>query len=159
MIRAWLGLLSLLAAPVAPAGEILDDSASPRQQFELRLSWARIDPFSDDIAAVNRVIGHVDDVEVRLDTSAYVGRRARIFLMLPDLISGLDSTEGVTLRWRARGDFLAGHTTPGQRALLFEGVIEDEVTSDVLSYTLELDARHLTGVLRLEPVFEIEVEP
>ena len=108
---------------------------------------------------MNRVIGHVDDVEVRLDTSAYVGRRARIFLMLPDLISGLDSTEGVTLRWRARGDFLAGHTTPGQRALLFEGVIEDEVTSDVLSYTLELDARHLTGVLRLEPVFEIEVEP
>lgn len=142
----------------ALATEVLDDSGSPRQQFEVHLNWADVDPFSDDPSALSRVVGHIDDVEVRLDTSAYVGRRARIFLMLPDLISGLDSTEGVQLSWRARGDFLAGHTTPGQPALLFEGVIEDKVTSDVLSYDLELDARHLTGVLRLEPVFEIEAE-
>ena len=147
----------LLCAPWAWA-QILDDSASPKQQYNIELEWQNNgNLFALSERELNQLIARVPNAEVRLNTRDFVGQSARIFLRLPQQIKGLGNSAGLKLEWRTRGNFLAGHTTPGNRALIFEGRVSDPLLIEFFTFTMNLDSRSLTGALRFEPIYEIEL--
>jgi hypothetical protein len=108
----------------------LDDSLSPVQTHPVDLAWRPSDVmravdalFAGAPDALPAVTGHVPNVEVRLDTRAFVGRPARIYLTLPMPGSGIGGTLDLELRWETSGPFLAGAVRPGQSTLVFEGTL------------------------------------
>ena len=154
---ACVPLYIVLAYNAVTYAEILDDSQSPRQQFNLQFRWD-FDERVFDLSAdeLNQMVGELNNVEVRLDTSAYVGRSAQIFLRLPDQINGLRDSSGFTLQWVTRGVFASGQTQPGNQALIFDGQVTEDVMIEFFDYTMRVDARKMSGPLRIEPVYEIE---
>jgi hypothetical protein len=149
-------MTGLLAMPLQ--AERLDDSLSPRQQVNIDLEWKhRNSPDELDEKEFNAVIAHARNIDTRLDTSGFVGRKARIFLELPVQVRGLNNPERLLLTWTTSGLFQDGEVTPGNRRLIFEGRITAAVMRDIFNFTFEADARFLTQSLRLEPVYEIEV--
>jgi len=154
-------LLVLLCLPGLQSqvlAERLDDSLSPRQQVDLDLVWqypGNPDALSE--AEFNSLTAQARNLDTRLDTSAYVGSEARIFLELPILVRGLGNPSSLALSWTTGGLFNAGRVTPGNRQLIFEGRITQPVMRDTIPFPFELDARYLHQPLRLEPVYEIEI--
>ena len=140
------------------AAEVLDDSQSPRKQFNFRFEWAN----KGDLSALSKdefflLEAHIPDVEVRLNTSNYIGKKARIYLALPSQIDGFNGSRGFSLAWKTTGIFASGATSPGNRALIFEGLIGSSLLTDFFTFILKLDANRLTGKLRYAPIYEIEL--
>lgn len=153
---AGAGLLLCWCA-ACPAGEPLDDSLSPRVRVRVDAEWvhdARLHRLTD--AQLHRRVARVPGYEVRLRTADYVGRRARIFLVLPASQRGLRRPDSLRMRWRAQGRFESGTATPGQRALLYEGVVAEPVLSDVLDIEILFDTRDVAELTSLEWGYEIE---
>ena len=140
------------------AAEVLDDSQSPRKQFNFRFEWAN----KGDLSALSKdefflLEAHIPDVEVRLNTSNYIGKKARIYLALPSQIDGFNGSQGFSLAWKTTGIFAAGATSPGNRALIFQGLIGSSLLTEFFTFTLKLDANRLNGKLRYAPIYEIEL--
>ena len=156
--RPVLILLCLAGLQGQALAERLDDSLSPRRQVNLELQWkyqGNLDSLSN--VEFNAVTAQARNLDTRLDTSAYVGSEARIFLELPILVRGLGNPSRLLLSWTTGGLFNTGRVTPGNRTLIYEGGITQPVMRDVITFTFELDARYLHQPLRLEPVYEIEI--
>lgn len=155
---ATAGGLALLLVPWAAwAAEVLDDSQSPRQSYQVQLEWAYSgDAASTDRDTLQKMTAVVPDVEVRLNTSPYVGQSVRIYLALPIQIRGLSGSDGFALAWTTRGTLYSGSTTPGNRALIFEGNLDAPQLIDFFTFTIDADASRLNGELRYAPIFEIE---
>jgi hypothetical protein len=158
-LNRLLPVLFCLAGLQGPVlAERLDDSLSPRRQVDLDLVWTHqgnTDMLSD--AEFNSLTAQARNLDTRLDTSAYVGSEARIFLELPILVRGLGNPSSLALSWTTGGLFNAGRVTPGNRQLIYEGPITQPVMRDSMTFIFELDARYLHQPLRLEPVYEIEI--
>ena len=140
------------------AADVLDDSQSPRKQFNIKFEWAN----KGELAALNKdefflIKEHIPDVEVRLSTSKFIGKKARIYLALPSQIDGFNGNQGFSLTWKTTGIFASGATSPGNRALIFEGLIGSPLLTEFFTFTLKLDANRLTGKLRYAPSYEIEL--
>lgn len=158
LIRSTIILLCLAAMQGQVLAERLDDSLSPRRQVDLDLEWKyQENPDSLSDTEFNTVTAQARNLDTRLDTSAYVGSEARIFLELPVLVRGLGNPSSLLLSWTTGGLFNAGRVTPGNRTLIYEGSITQPLMRDTITFTFELDARHLHQPLRLEPVYEIEI--
>jgi len=139
------------------AAEVLDDSQSPKKQFNVRFEWER----HENLASLSKdeyflLKAHIPDVEVRLNTLKYIGKQARIYLALPSQIDGFSGSRGFSLTWKTTGIFASGATSPGNRALIFEGLIGASLLTEFFTFTLKLDANRLTGKLRYAPIYEIE---
>lgn len=146
-----------LAAALPVAAARLDDSLSPRQDVDVIIDWRHRDNLENlDEEQLNALSATARGVEVRLNTAQYLGRRARIYLVLPVVIRGLDDPGGLRLSWTTHGVFADGTVTPGTRALLFDGVIDRQVMIDILDFTLDLDARTFSEPVNFEPEYEIE---
>ena len=146
------------SAVPAAAQQRLSDALSPRQRVNAQLDWTERFPrrgMHPD--KLNAMTASAPGVELRLDTAAVQGRRARVFLVLPLDIGGLRSPNGLRMEWKGRGRFLDGSAIPGQRTLLFEGDINAPVLQGFLDITLHLDARDVTLPFTCEPVYEIEL--
>lgn len=140
------------------AAEVLDDSQSPKKQFNVRFEWEK----KENLSSLSKdeyflLKAHIPDVEVRLNTSSYVGKKARIYLALPRQIDGFNGSQGFSLTWKTTGIFTSGATSPGNRALIFEGLIGSSLLTEFFTFTLKLDANRLTGKLRYAPIYEIEL--
>lgn len=157
LIRGLLLLGSLLSATVHAVR--LDDSLSPQQQLNLQFDWktSSIDVDKLDDTEIHRLIANASNIDTRLDTSDFLGMEVRIFLSLPILIRGLSNPQSLIFSWTTNGLFLDGQLTPGNRQLIFEGVVTTPVMIDNFNFTFELDARDLTQTLRTEPVYELEI--
>ena len=154
MLLIW---IMMGAAMDGGAVEILDDSLSPRKQYADQFEWAN----PGDGANLSReafflLRSKASGVEVWLDTTRYEGRRSRIYLRLPQQIIGYNSTEGFLLSWVTDRIFAPGSVRPGNRALLFDGVIETALMVEVFTFTLEVDAAFFDGTIKYAPIFEIE---
>ena len=157
-VRSWLLLMYLAGISLAVHGEPLSDALSPRQQVDLDLVWKRQNNLESlDDSAYNTVIARARNIDTRLDTAAYLGSRARIYLELPIQVRGLANPASLELSWTTNGLFSPGRVTPGNRQLIFEGTIKDKVMRDIFDFSFEVDARFLTQTLRLEPVYDIEI--
>lgn len=147
---------SLMAGPLQ--AERLDDSLSPQQQINIEFDWKHHNAGDDlDIKEFNAVIARARNVDTRLDTSDFVAMQARIFLELPIQVRGLNNPQRLAVSWTTNGLFQDGEVTAGNRRLIFEGRITEPVMRDIFNFTFEVDARFLTELLRLEPVYEIEI--
>lgn len=154
-------VLFVLSWPMtAAAQQRLDDSNSPRQQVTAELEWAH--PMTSgmlrDFSAerFNAVKARVRNLDIRLDTSRYVGSTARVFMTVPLPVKGLRSSSSMRIDWQADGVFEDGTLVPGSRALVYKGPIRDKELRSELDMTVSLDAREVTGELRFDPMFEIE---
>ncbi len=140
------------------AAEILDDSQSPRKQFTFKFEWAN----KGDLSALNKdefflLKAHLPNVEVRLNTASYMGKRARIYLALPQQIDGFNGSKGFSLRWKTTGLFAPGTVILGTRALIYDGLIKSPLMIEFFTFTLKVDANCLMGKLRYAPIYEIEL--
>lgn len=160
MISIRVTLLTMLLTGsvfLARAGEILDDSQSPKKQYSVQFEWA----YKENLSALSKdefyqQKAYIPNVEVRLNTAGYIGKKAKIYLALPQTIDGYNSTEGFLLTWETDRIFASGGTLPGNRALIFDGKIDYPIMADLFTFTLKIDASYLTGKLRYAPIFEIE---
>jgi hypothetical protein len=78
---------------------------------------------------------------------------------VPEFVAGLRAPNGMRLEWTSRGSFLAGSALPGQRTLVYDGVVQRPVLHETLDLSVFLDARYLDRGLRFDPTFEIDVVP
>ena len=84
IVGCLLVLVLLGGIPIsALCTEILDDSLSPQKQYSVQFKWAHggniIDLSQEEFFLMKST---VSGVEVRLNTSAYEGKRARIYLLV-----------------------------------------------------------------------------
>ena len=149
-------VLACLALPAARAATRLDDSASPRSRVDVTSRWLHTQEGLTDPAQLNAMVAEVRNLEVRLNTSAYVGKRGRVYLTVPASTPGLQSPSGMRVEWRTRGTLIAGSALPGTRSLVYDGPITRALLADFMDFSLFLDARFVQAGLRFEPVFEIE---
>jgi len=158
MIARTLALcLGVLSGSPTAGAERLDDSASPRQRVEATVEWfaeASPEDLSED--EFHTVIARVSGVEVRLDTSPFAGREARIFLRVPVQVRGLRSPNGMRIDWRTQGLFADGSVVPGNRTVIFDGVVPATTMADIFDFVLYIDSRELFPPLAFEPIYEID---
>lgn len=161
MTRLLNGLFigSLLAVTPLAAQQRLDDSLSPRQQVRANIEWAPSlqvlarGVLPDEI----KLRGVIQNLDIRLDTSAFVGQQARITMKIPLPVQGLANPAGMRVEWTTGGVFQAGEIVPGTEALVFQGLIKDDVLRDVINMQILLEPRAINGNVQFEPVFEIEL--
>lgn len=152
VLFALIGAVFTFGAQATP----LDDSASPRQRIEAKPRWQYQGEDALSPERIGRMVVDVPNLEIRLDTSGWRGRHARIYLTLPPLIPGVNAPEGLRAEWRARGVMQAGSIMPGGRVLIFDGLVERPQTVEFFDFTIYLDTRFTQRGIRFEPKFEIE---
>jgi len=158
LIRSFtIVLLTLLVQPVL--AETLDDSLSPQQQLNLNFEW-KMPLYSGpaDDRNLTAVVAHASNVETRLNTARYLGQQARIYLELPINVRGLRNPDSLRMSWTTNGLFSDGSVTPGTRQLIYQGMINARVMRDIFNFSFEMDGRDLNQTLRLEPVYDIEID-
>lgn len=132
----------------------LDDAASPMQRVEpLRVTLNRtlLDAEPPTQASI-----HFGWVTYRLNTSAFVGRTARIYFVVPALIANLHAHSGLRVDWRGRSQFTAGSARPGERVQVWSGVVRDRLMEEQMELTMNAELAALQGRVGFESYFEIE---
>jgi hypothetical protein len=138
----------------------LDDAASPRARVDVTPTWLETDSDEASDDEVNTLIANVPSVEYRLNTATFLGKNARIYLALPQSVTGLKSVGGIRAEWRTRSNlFLSGSVLPGARALVFTGKVTGALTTVVFDYVISIDSRAMLRPLEFRPHFEIEITP
>ncbi len=146
--KLWaLGFGLALAANALGATFLVDDSRSAVLDANLPLQWRSQSPANGDHA-----VQGVTRVQVRLDTSAWVGKSARIYMALPAQPIGL-----VTARWQTQGQLLSGQLNSGQRGLVWSGPVPKGLLEDVMTVTITSDGRLLSTAQLLRFYFEIDL--
>ncbi|MGB7931434.1 MAG: hypothetical protein WCH04_04310 [Gammaproteobacteria bacterium] len=148
-----------MALAQASLAELLDDSLSPQQLLNLNFDWK--DPLYSGPANDSNftaVVAYAYNVETRLNTAKYLGQRARIFLGLPINVRGLRNPDSLRMSWTTNGLFSDGSVRPGNRQLIYQGTITENVMRDNFNFTFDMDGRDLNQTLRLETVYEIEID-
>lgn len=152
-----LALAVSAAASTASAQKIarLDDSGSPRAQVHADFRQAQMVDSQTLLLPFGRV-------EYRLATAPYVGRQARIYYVIPLAVAGLRSPSGLQMQWRG-STLQDGMGRPGDRVLVWSGVVRTPWISDTFDLQLRIDPRQLQlgrgGSLSFESYFEIETQP
>ena len=92
------------------------------------------------------------DVRIVLDLKAWVGKPARIYMVMPPL-----PQSSLTVQWVTQGTLLAGRLSGGQRQLVFQGAVPGARLEDTLHVTASADARDPVTPSQVNFRFEIEV--
>jgi len=141
----------------------LDDSASPRSRVPARMvvgDDGRPLPNSRGNVSITLKFGAVD---YRLATAPFVGRHARIFYVVSPFVAGLASPDGLRIDWRGLGAFASGSARPGERTLVWSGVVNSAWLNESLDVTMHLDPRQYRPrrqtPFAVDSYFEIETLP
>lgn len=153
-------LLSLSSLAVTAR---LDDSASPRSQVQPQLVLSDEGrPLTDSFNARTAIVKY-GRVDYKLATAPFIGKQARIYYVVPAVISGLRSPTGLRVDWRGNGLFANGSAYAGERRLVWSGVVREPWMSEGLELALQLDLREFqlprNGQIGFESYFEIEALP
>lgn len=164
--RALLALLLPLLWVTNPCDAAvlrLDDSASPHSRVPARIVLGDDGrPFAHGRgnASITFKFGPVD---YRLATAAFVGRRARIFYVVSPFVAGLASPDGLRIDWHGLGTFASGSARPGERTLVWSGIVNKAWLDESLDVTMHLDPRqyrpHRQVPFAVDSYFEIETLP
>ena len=158
-MKHWAAAALVFACSVQAATVRLDDSASPRRHLDLQPRWLHEEGVIGSVERLNAMVANVPAVEVRLNTKPHVGKRGRIFLVMPPAVPGLASSGAMRLEWRTRGLFQEGSALPGEKRLLYDGPISQPTMTEHFDFSVYFDARHQSGPLRFDPAFELELLP
>jgi hypothetical protein len=148
LLHALLFSCAMLSSPWAAAATFLvDDSQSQVLEPNLGLRWRSISPSSGD----HQVQGSTR-VQVRLDTRAWAGKTARIYMALPSQPGAV-----VQAQWQTQGPMVNGNLSSGQRSLVWSGTVPGALLEDVLTVTVQADGRLLSAPQLLRFYFEIDL--
>jgi hypothetical protein len=146
--RHLLWVLACLATWPTQAGTFLvDDSASQVMEPNVGLRWRSLAPTQGDHSVQGQT-----RVRVRLDTRAWQGKTAKIYMALP-----AQPSASVQAQWEALGPLQAGQLRSGSRGLVWAGVVPATLLEDTLTVTVQTDGRFLNTSQALRFYFEIEL--
>ena len=145
-----------MSPPVHAVTQRLDDSQSPRQRVESPIVKFNKTPY-DDTSPTHADI-RFGWVEYRLNTARYVGKSARIYYVVPMNIANLASPRGLRVDWKTRNGFAAGSARPGDRVLVWSGVVKSAMVEDSFDLSMTAELAYVRGRLGFESYFEIEVQ-
>lgn len=156
--------IALLAAPVHALTERLNDSSSPRNRVDSSPMFNEQGvPINQNVLEPLPTVGIVkfNRVEYKLATAKYAGKQARIYYVIPQFIQGLRKPTGLRVDWRGGNIFASGSARPGERFLVWSGIISNTYMSDALDLTMRIDLQEMQtrpgAGLSFESYFEIEV--
>lgn len=157
--RIIAGALAILASLPALAGQRIESQYYPGPNLDLQSRWLLAAPqrLRAEPALRSVYVAESPFTEMRLLVPpSWVGKRARIYLLVPGQVIGMSGQAGFEAEWRTQGVFLAGKSRPGDRVLFYEGTVRGTPLRDFIAYTFKVDARYASGPVRFEPVYEIE---
>jgi len=159
LLRNLLLVAGLAPLAAAAQGE-LSALPSPTQEVRAELDWAvpvtALKGAARSGREVDALVARVPQLDLRLDTRRLQGSRVRIYLRMPSAIQGLKGAAGLRMTWTGDGRFEDGVLVPGDRALLYAGTIEEPELRGILHVEFDLDAASVSGLVRFDPVFEVE---
>jgi hypothetical protein len=168
-VQALAGLALLLCMASAVQAQVyrLDDSASPRSRVNPR--WVTgpdgraLSDANPRLPAPSSATVKFGRIDYKLATANYMGKKARIYYVVPAVIEGVRSPSALQVSWPAATLFAAGTARPGERAVVWSGTIAQAWMADALDVTMQINLRELrlpaNGQLGFESYFEIEVLP
>lgn len=150
---AWLalGAATLWGTPGLAAGwatYLIDDSMSQTQAPSAALRWRNPLPSRNTLDQLEATM----QVRVVLNVSPWVGKQARVFMVMPSL-----AQSSLAVQWTTTGLLAPGRLSGGQRQLVFQGVVPGARIEDTLRVTVLADARDAATPTRVNFTFEIEV--
>lgn len=126
----------------------LDDSGSFALQPTVQMQWRSAMPRTLGPATEARV-----QVQIRIDTRAYVGKQGNIYMVLP-----LDPGPQLSAEWQTQGRLLPGRVISGQRTLVYAGPITTVTLEDQLTVLFRSEADWQGSTRRLSFHFELDTE-
>jgi hypothetical protein len=153
---AW--LVGFLVCFAAWGGERIEVQYFPHPNLDLQAHWAQpiLNSHADPELA-DRIVAESPFTELRLHIpTRLVGQQVRIYVTIPISVQGIDDTTGLDVEWKTQGTLRPGRARPGDRLLLFQGVVKDALLRGFIAYTFNIDARFVQGPIRFEPTYEIE---
>jgi hypothetical protein len=145
-----LGCLGLTLVPPALASHRLDDAGTHAVPPNVQMQWRSVGAIG--VGSARHMEAQLT-VAVRLDTRPHAGRVGRVFLVLPH-----DGGASLLAQWGTRGRLLPGRITPGERTLVYQGVMPNNTLEDQLTMALVADGAWMAGSRRLEFYFEVDIE-
>ena len=142
-------LWAAAAGPAAAATYRVDDAASLPSETTALLRWRSVAPSR----ARDDLLEGAVAVVVRLNLAPWLGRNARLYIVLPEQGTALTRAS-----WSTQGRLLAGEISPGQRVLVYQGPISNPVLEETLTIQLDADGNRMSGTQRLKFHFEIDTE-
>ncbi|MDR7150009.1 hypothetical protein J2W49_001964 [Hydrogenophaga palleronii] len=145
-----LSALALLAT--APAGanpQRLDDSLSHTVPPNVQMQWL---PIPRDLRGTAAMEAWVT-VNIRIDTSEWVGRSGRVYMVL-----SRDEVSPVEAVWTTQGRLQAGRVVSGERALVYAGVLRGATLEDQMQVRLRSNADWQSQTRRLNFHFEFDAD-
>lgn len=126
----------------------VDDSMSQVQAGAAPLRWRHALPSRTEANLLDATV----DVRIVLNLSPWVGKPARIFMVMPPL-----PQSSLSVQWTTMGTLLPGRLAGGQRQLVFQGVVPGARLEDTMHVIASADARDAATPPRVNFTFEIEV--
>ncbi|TWO66167.1 hypothetical protein FN976_26710 [Caenimonas sedimenti] len=149
--------------PATSAPVRLDDSASPRYRVGAQVVLAENGRRLAEMPLAKTAEVRFGRVDYKLATAAYLGRKARIFYVVPANVPGLRAAQGLRADWRGLGRFAGGSAFAGQRQLVWNGTISEPWMVESIELTAHVDLQQVRwardGHFAFEAYFEIEVLP
>jgi hypothetical protein len=151
-VRATLLLLCCWACAAQAQPIRLDDSGSHTVPPNVQMQWRHVLGSSLAAPSLTSQMEAALRVAIQLDTQAYAGRNGRIYMVLP-----ADGGPPLQLQWRAQGRLLPGRLNPGDRALVYQGVLPGPKLSDQLQLQVLADGEWASASRRMTVFFELEL--
>jgi hypothetical protein len=150
MLVLWIGagLCAPLCFGAGWATFAVDDSMSQVQAPAAPLRWRTPLPSKSESNLLDAAV----QVRIVLNTSPWVGKQARIFMVMPPL-----PQSSLSVQWMTGGILQPGRLTGGQRQLVYQGIVPGPRIEDTMRVAVVADARDPVTPQRVNFTFEIEV--
>jgi hypothetical protein len=155
--------LCLLPTQSRAISERLDDTASPRNRVVSQTVLGDQGQLLAHTASGTLVTLKFGRINYKLATAKFIGKRARIYYVVPLAITGLRSPVGLKVEWRGHGIFSNGRARPGERSMVWAGTVHEAWMTEGLDVTMQVDLREINlppgANFGFESYFEIETLP
>ena len=136
----------LLSAPALAETHRLDDLGTYSVPPAPSLQWSAWQTSGKHSVMVGQF-----ELHLRLDVSAWMGRRVRIFMRLPK-----DQESVLELRWESGRTITGGQVASGRRTLIYSAEIRSPHIEDVVDVHVRSAPDWAGSSRRLDVVFELE---
>ena len=136
------------ATSAATRTYVVDDSQSRVEPISPVLRWRTPLPLRGAAPMLDALL----NVRVVLNLAPWVGKSARIYMVMP-----MSNPSSLSVEWTGAGNLRGGRLSSGQRQLVYEGIVTAPRLEDTLKLRASVDARDTTTLPPVDFRFEIEV--
>ena len=126
----------------------VDDSLSHTEPPSAALRWRAPLPTPGTAPMLDAFL----NVRIVLNLAPWVGKSARIYMIMPPV-----PQSSLSVEWVGSGTLQGGRLSGGQRQLVFQGVVAGQRLVDTLKLRASVDARDTAPLPPVNFRFEIEV--